>query len=423
MHIVILTYGSRGDVQPYIALAHGLQAEGYQVSLAAPENFKSFIEGYQVDFLPLYGNPHDLLKTKEGKKIIQTGSTVEFIKYMHKAVHAIRFPLEDSILEACQSADFIIVNNVITFQVACVAEKLKIPFLILQLNPPIVPTGEFPALDLNISWLKSPSFNKLTYEFLNWFAWQVYKKDINEWRQRLGLKKASQSMIKTFGDQKIPLIHSYCPHVIERPKDWDPQFHVSGYMYIKHENRLSNSEDLLHEGLKKWVLNGEKPVYFGFGSIPVPDPQEIVRMVENLMQQLNMRAIICAGWSDFHEAHLNEHIRIIKSTNHDELFPLCSCAIVHGGAGTTAAVMRAGIPVIVCSMIADQPLWGKIIENLGVGTHLPFQKMSEVELKKHIKMATSEKTKSAAKALGQKLKVENGVENAVAIIKKYAREF
>ena len=398
MHIGLFTIGSRGDVQPFIALAIGLKNQGYQVTLATHENFRAFVTSYGIDFHGLHGDTEGLLHTEQGKNIVRTGNMSQFLRYAFKALHDMRVPLRKSILEGLEKVDFAIINCSMAIFTNTATEYLNKNHLLIQLNPPNLPTREFPALDLDkLNW---PWFNKISYTFFNELLWQLFKKDVNEWRKELGMKPAKYSLLQEIIKKQIPIIHTFSEALLPRPKDWKGPFPVTGFLTIPPENRISNPDDDLPLELIQWLQNGPAPVYMGFGSIPIPDTAQFVHLVEKAIEKLGIRVVICAGWSRFDPIPSHPSIFFIEKADHDRLMPLCSAGLVHGGIGSLAAVLRAGIPAIVCSLFADQPIWGKLVEKQGLGVHLPWKKLSEETLALAIETVSSPQIKEKAQIVG-----------------------
>jgi len=162
MNIGIFTYGTRGDVQPYIALASGLMAKGHQVNIAAPENFKDLVEGYGIPFHPLYGNAEEGMNSPAGQRVVQTGNTIKLMKFFYRALHAIRHPLRQSYIEGISKVDFIIANLATLPIVSAIAEMQNKKMALTYFMPPVTPTDEFPMSGLDLMNIKG--YNKLSYK-------------------------------------------------------------------------------------------------------------------------------------------------------------------------------------------------------------------------------------------------------------------
>ncbi len=202
MNIGIFTYGTRGDVQPYIALALGLMEKGRQVTIAAPENFKELVEGFDVAFHPLYGNAEAEMNSPLGQSILRSENTIKLMKYFFKVLHDIRVPLRKSYIEGINKIDFIIANAATIPITSAIAEKQNKKIAFTYFMPPIVPTTEFPLGDFD--FLNFPLYNKLTYKLAHLFFWKFLKSEVNEFRQELGLPVLKENLLAYVGKQ-MPL--------------------------------------------------------------------------------------------------------------------------------------------------------------------------------------------------------------------------
>ena len=193
MNIGIFTYGTRGDLQPYVALALGLKAKGHQVTISATEDFKEFVEGFNISFQPLFGNAEGMMNSAEGQSILKSENPIKLMKYYFKVLHDSREPLRKSYFTAISKVDFIIANAMTLPIVSTIAEKQNKKMAITYFMPPVVPTKEFPLGDFdffNFSW-----YNKLTYKIAQGFFWKFVKKDTNEYRKELGLAELKENLI------------------------------------------------------------------------------------------------------------------------------------------------------------------------------------------------------------------------------------
>lgn len=412
MHFGLFTYGSRGDVQPYIALALGLIQNGHQVTLAAPENFKGLVEGYGINFHALHGNAEELIYSPECLQVINSGNDVAFIKHLFNVLSNMKEPLLESLLSCGNKVDAFIVNNLGSDIYGAVAEKLGKKMVIVQLNPPNISTREFamPGLDwINISW-----YNKLTYSIANAVLWKLAKKTTYTFRNLLQLPPLKQSIFKQYIEDKIPVIHAFSNELIGRPADWQEQHIITGFLSTPPQ---SNYEIPTH--LANWLTQGNKPVYIGFGSIPVPSTQKLRNIIEHMLLHTNNRIVFCTGWSQIPDLPQHPNLFVISHANHQWLLPQCKTAVIHGGIGTLAAVLKAGIPVIVVSIFVDQPLWGKMIVEKQNGLHIPWRKLTAAKLLNAINQTAGTEMINRAKLMAENINHEDGVKNGVNAIEHY----
>jgi len=220
MDIGIFTYGTRGDLQPYVALALGLMDKGHKVTLSATEDFKDFVEGFGVTFLPLWGNAETMMNSSEGQSILQTENSIKLMKYYFKVLHDNREPLRNSYYEAISKVDFIIANLMTLPIVSAIAEKQHKKVALTYFMPPVVPTTEFPLGDFD--FFNFPWYNKLTYKIAQSFFWKFIKQDTNEYRKELGLPELKENLVTYLDKQKNLDLYCISQSLIPQPKDWKP---------------------------------------------------------------------------------------------------------------------------------------------------------------------------------------------------------
>jgi sterol 3beta-glucosyltransferase len=416
MHYGILAYGSRGDIQPFLALALGLVKNGHQVTFAAPENFKDFVESYGINYFPLYGNMEKLLYSPEALKILKSGSTFTLVRHLQKSGDEIRPKINQDLLKASQDTDVLITSTLNLFYVASIAEKLNKKWAILFPNPPGTPTREFPFPDLD--FMDFPLYNILTYKLVSFVYWQSYKKRVNEFRKSLGLQPAMKNMLHSFIKNKILTLYNFSQELIKQPKDWGSHCQITGYLTLTNKQPDNNSENFQNE-ISEWLQNGEKPIYIGFGSIPVPDPTLLSSILNEMLLNTNLRVILCKGWSEIPNLPTNSNLLVVDYINHQWLLPKCRVSIFHGGAGTLAATLEAKIPAIIISIFGDQSMWGKIVERKKIGIHIPFKNLTTKRLLKAINDTGSEAIKLNSLTVGQKINAEDGLKLTIEKLESY----
>ncbi|MDB4901155.1 MAG: hypothetical protein JWQ63_436 [Mucilaginibacter sp.] len=417
MHYAIITYGSRCDVQPYIALALGLMARGHEVTLLAPENFKNFVEGYGVTFYPLHGNLEELIYSPEVLSMLKSGNMVSLLRYMQRAGRKIQSQVNQGMIAGCLNADIMIASVLSIIWVHSIAEKLNKKWGILQLSLPSTPTKEFPFSGL--AFFNFPAYNIFTHRLVRFLYWQFNKKDLNRFRKSLGLTIARKSLLDLISKENILNLWCISPQLVANPKDWNSNSGITGFLTLPAKKRVIHPMDQIPPGLKEWLQNGEKPVYIGFGSIPIPDTDLFCKILNEIIIQTQFRIILCKGWSDIPGLITHPDLFVVKFINHEWLFPQCKTAVIHGGAGTTAAVIKAKISAIVVSVFADQPWWGKIIEDKNLGIHIPFKKLTAQKLLKAIEISQTPEMRKSVSETGEKINNEDGLKIALDAIENY----
>jgi UDP:flavonoid glycosyltransferase YjiC (YdhE family) len=415
MKITILTYGSSGDVIPYISLTLGLMERGYEVKLAAPQNFETLIKNYGINYCRLFGDIDQLLQSDGGKAMFATGNVKLITSKMATLRYSMRHELNNDLFTASVGSDIIIVGTLTLLYTATISEKLQIPILVANVNPVSVSTKKFPHFFVAAKALPFGFLNHLTFNLFFNAQEKAYADDLLEWRNSLGLAAVKTSVYRQIRKLKVPVLFGYSPVILSKPTDWDSTITVSGVW--KLDEKYKHSE-LPSAELADWLKAGSAPVYFGFGSMPVLNPQEISVMVSEICQELGLRAVINAGWSRFEgkENSSADPVYFIKHTNLEWLFPQCAIIVHHGGVGTTHISIEAGVPTIICSIFADNPLWGERLERLKIGKHIKYKDLSKKKLVKAITKLNNVETKNRAMQIAGRIKAEDGLKNALDFI-------
>jgi len=204
--------------------------------------------------------------------------------------------------------------------------------------------------------------------------------------------------------------------LVQQPADWPPNAHITGFFFLPQSSGNQQGIKELPEGLAEWLAKGDKPVYMGFGSIPVPDQTRLLRTLDALLTK--KRVVLGMGWSILHGLPVHPNLFVVKYVNHDWLLPRCSAAIIHGGIGTVGATLRSGTPLIVVSVLADQPLNGKMIEQKKLGLHIPFRELSPERLLAAIHTTEDPVIVENCKAAAAAIRAEDGLAKAVDLIQR-----
>jgi sterol 3beta-glucosyltransferase len=416
MRIAIVALGSQGDVQPYIALGKGLRAAGYQVRLLTHENFAGLVTSHGLEFYPMQGNVQELIETPEMRKLVEKGNFITLTLKTAKETERVAIQWAQAGLEACCGMDLLIAGVGGLYLVLSFAEKLEIPLLQAFVFP-FTPTKTFPGI------LFPQSLNRWGGT-VNWVSHQVLRQII--WQgSRSGDTAARKQVLDLpaspfFGPHQSPYLHRYptlygfSPVVLAKPSDWQ-NAHVTGYWFLDAAPDWTPPPDLMN-----FLEAGSPPIYIGFGSMGNRNPEETAELVLQALEKTGQRAILLAGWSGMQKEKMPDNAFLIKSVPHAWLFPRVAAVVHHGGAGTTAAGLRAGVPTIIIPFFGDQGFWGQRVADLGVGTApIPRKQLTAERLAQAIQTAVGDRVmRQRAADLGAKIRSEDGVANAVAIIQK-----
>jgi UDP:flavonoid glycosyltransferase YjiC (YdhE family) len=417
MNIGVFTYGTRGDLQPYVALALGLMDKGHKVTLSATEDFKDFVEGFGIKFEPLWGNAETMMNSKEGQSILQTENSIKLMKYYFKVLHDNRESLRKSYYQAISKVDFIIANSMTLPIVSAIAEKQSKKVALTYFMPPVVPTTEFPLGDFD--FFNFPWYNKFTYKIAQSFFWKFIKQDTNEYRKQLGLPELKENLITYLDKQKILDLYCLSQSLIPQPKDWETHHKITGFINVPKQKRETHFLDQTPIELTEWMSKGDKPIYIGFGSNGIGNTEKFSKILKEVLEKTNERILFCTGWSQFDNLPKHNNLFVTKYVNHETILPPCKLGVFHGGAGTLATMLRHNLPIIIVSFYTDQPTWGKIVERKKLGVHIPVKKLSADKLISAIQKVQAVEIENNVSTVGQQIRNENGLDNAITEIENY----
>ncbi|XP_021857479.2 sterol 3-beta-glucosyltransferase UGT80A2 [Spinacia oleracea] len=421
MQIVILIVGTRGDVQPFVAIGKRLQEYGHRVRLATHRNFKEFVLASGLEFFPLGGDPKVLAEYMVKNKGFLPSEPSE-IPVQRKQMRDIIF----SLLPACKdpdpesqvpfTADAIIANPP-AYGHTHVAEALQVPIHIF-FTMPWTPTSEFPH---PLSRVKQPVAYRLSYQVVDVLIWLGIRDLINEFRKKtLKLRPVTYLKPSYSAPPDTPYGYIWSPHLVAKPKDWGPKIDVVGFCFLDLASTYEPPKDLV-----EWLGKGQKPIYIGFGSLPVQEPEKMTKIIVQALELTGQRGIINKGWGGLGNlAEPKDFVYLLDNVPHDWLFLQCAAVVHHGGAGTTAAGLKAACPTAIVPFFGDQPFWGEQVHAKGVGPPpIPIEEFTLEKLTSAIRFMLDPKVKESAVELAKAMENEDGVAGAVnAFHKQFPRK-
>jgi sterol 3beta-glucosyltransferase len=416
MRIAIIASGSRGDVEPYLALGKGLQQAGHVVRFVAHENFATLVKAHGVEFWPIEGNTQDVAQSPEMRELLEKGNFLAILSKMGKDAQVNALAFARGGLAACEGMELIVAGLGGLFIGVALAEKLGLPFMQAHYVP-FSPTRAYP----NALFPKVPSFlngtlNRMSYRLAQQMMWQGFRSADTVARQQvLGLPKAS--FWGPFGSDRVkqnPILYCYSPAVLPPPADWDERMHVTGYWFLDPVDEWAPPADLLD-----FLQAGIPPIYIGFGSMSSRNPEAMTHVILQALARTRQRAILLSGWGGLRSGDLPDSVYMLDSIPYSWLFPRMAAVVHHGGAGTTSAGLRAGVPSIIVPFFADQPFWGQRVADLGVGpAPIPRKKLTAERLAQAIQTAvTDQAMRQRATELGARIRSEDGIARAVAVVR------
>ncbi|KAI8799228.1 hypothetical protein BJ742DRAFT_847371 [Cladochytrium replicatum] len=422
LNIVILIVGSRGDVQPFVALGKELKKNGHRVRLATHETFRSFVKDGGLEFYPLGGDPTELM----AYMVKNPGLLPGFESIWAGDIQKKRSMMKD-VLSSCWSAcvekddetgrefvaDAIIANPPSFGHIHC-AERLMVPLHIF-FTMPYSPTTAFPHPLTTISQNGNNlgSINYFSYDVVEMITWQGIGDIINDFRRHtLGLDELySTNGPYLLKDLLVPHTYIWSPSLIPKPRDWGSHIDICGFFFLDLATNYTPDPTL-----QAFLDAGDPPVYIGFGSIVVDDPDALTKTVFDAVERAGVRAIVSKGWGGIggDTLKVSKNVFMIGNVPHDWLFQHVVAVVHHGGAGTTAAGLRAGKPTVIVPFFGDQPFWGSMVKEQGVGpAPIPHAALTADKLSDAIRYALSPNVREAAHTMSIKLSSEDGLKNGV----------
>lgn len=443
MQIAIIAVGSRGDVQPNVALRKGLRDAGHSVRVVTHASFSDLVRDEGLDFADLGGDARALVESHFDWKRTAPGETggnsvlprqhswlprgvseardaMRSGRGMMDALMAQMEEMTEKCWRGSQDVDVLVASTLGTLMGIPVSRRRGIPSIVAYAQP-LTPTKEFhPTFVIPPAprWLAPlrPYYNLLAWKIFDRGYWQMFEKPIRKAEQVLHTPvQASLTQIPPPG---VPILYGYSPSFLPQPKDWPAHCHVTGYWFLD-----TGSDWQPPAGLLDFLRTGAPPVYIGFGSMIDRDPKEITRIAVKALESAGQRGILLTGWGALSKAAVPDQVFLLDSVPHDWLFPRVSAVVHHGGAGTTGAGLRAGKPTIIVPFTADQAFWGQQVYTRGVGpkpiahTHLSAETLAEAITT----AVTNSGIRAKAEVLGEKVRAEDGVGKAVEVLSRYVQ--
>lgn len=403
MRVLIATIGTRGDVQPYIALAKALEETGFETTLATHPVMRSLVESYGVRFAPIgpdidIAHETAVIRAKSPNWIVGFNRVMKFSFSMLEKAHP-------DLLALCQKTDLVIVTHTAAGSIE--ADQLNLPKISVTIFPQAIPVNDS----------NEPFIKRLIGKMAGAGMGLMMTRPIDQIRKRAGVPPMGPEGITS----KALNLVAISPHVIPPDPRWEPRHQMTGYWFAPSPQTWTATQNLLD-----FLDGGDAPVVISLGAMAISgeDALEAAQITLQAVQEAGVRAII-QGWDEpMRQLTFPSKVFHAGSVPHDWLLVRSSALVHHGGFGTTAAGLRAGIPAIVIPHIIDQFIWGGRIFELGVGPKpIDRSKLTVQNLAEALRQVTGDaEMRSKAADLGENIRAENGLQIAVDLIRKTISE-
>jgi sterol 3beta-glucosyltransferase len=408
MKIAILTLGTRGDVQPYAVLGRALKERGHEVVLSTAKNFKTLVESYNLDFVPVDADFQEILNSEEGKKIRKNPFLAK--KQLAKFVYPMMEDAFSTFYGLAQKSDMVL------FHIKTMADNFADQFPQKMIKADVIPASQATKEFANpvFSFLPLPMFlNKFTFKITEW-GLKMWSKPVADFRKSAGLPQRFQK-------PHLSSIYGISEVLLKKPSDYPDNSYFTGFW--SDESTIELTQEV-----KDFLASGEPPLLITFGSMPFDSKLNIIDLIKTVSDKLNIRIILIKGWGISNTEDLidSPNIKVIESAPYDKLFPLVKAVVQHGGIGTITSCLKAGKPFLTCPVLyplGDQYFWGMISYKKGIALKpLPLKKMTLEAFVHNIReLLNNRDLYIKAKQMSEEVKKENGVDNAIEIIEKNYR--
>ncbi len=420
--IALVTYGTRGDVSPFTATGLELQSRGHDVVVAAPLNHVAFIEKSGLSARPLAGDSEALMTSGNGRRWLASGGISTMLRELNTLIRDLTPQVTRDVEVAIEDAD-VVVTGLLTADICrLLLDKKPGPTLVIGHACPTLPSSSFQnaLLDLPMPHV----LNKVSSQAVWKFVWWLMGDIANSERRRRGLPLAPQDAATWHQKNGGLSLHLWSPAMLPRPVDWGDNDVVTGFCGLPKTARNSLGESAALLDLEAFIAAGPAPFFIGLGSMPILDEGAMLRLVVDVATRLRRRVILGGSWTD--RAAVQQRlpaalVRVCSAVDHDALFPRCVGVLHHGGAGSTATSVRAGVPTMIAAVLGDQHFWGRLLVQLGVGSFVRFQDLDSQRLFQGLSTLLLPQVQQRARELGTAMRAEDGPVIAANAIEAAAR--
>ncbi|MCV7398958.1 glycosyltransferase [Mycobacterium fragae] len=418
MKFVLACYGSRGDVEPCVAVGRELLRRGHDVRIAVPPDLVGFAEAAGLAAVAF--GPPDLQAILDAHRNFWGSVFRNFwrIRDLIRSRRELWEPLSQSweeinttLKSLADEADLLFTG--VNFEDAAVnvAEYYDIPLAALHYYP-LRANGQL------LPFLPAP-LTRFAMTVFEWLAWRGAKRLEDAQRRELGLPKAtrpSSRRIAERGSLELQAYDEVCfPGLAAEWAKWNGQRPFVGTLTME----LPTDAD---DEVLSWIAAGTPPVYFGFGSMPVESPADMIAMIGAVCAQLGERALVCAGWSDFSDVPHFDHVKVVGAVNFAAIFPSCRAVVHHGGSGTTPIGLGAGVPQLILFWDLVHAIYGAAVKRLKVGIARRFSTTTQESLVADLRTILAPQYMTRAREIASRItKPAESVAAAADLVENFAR--
>jgi sterol 3beta-glucosyltransferase len=418
MKVAVLSFGTRGDVQPLVAYAVGLRAAGHDAYLCAPRNFSTLAGQYGVPFRPMSFDTAKLIQRPDVQRLLESGGLLRFLMLKHA-----RLMMRVQCLDAwnlSEDAEAMVFRLGAPPAAYSIARKRKLPGIEVGFWP-LEPSREIPPLGGKGAPRRGPWYNRLVSGLTYTLFWRFFLPPANFFRREF-LDMPSLPFLGPLEEYRRvgqPSLYAFSPTLIPRPSDWRSDAHVIGYLFLDEPPGWQPPPNLC-----RFLEGGPKPVYIGFGSMSGVRSRDVAAAVMEAMGRSGQR-VVWQGHPPELGKELPENIFVAGDVPHSWLFPRMAAIVHHAGAGTTGSALRAGVPSVAVPHAVDQPYWARRAWEMGVcPPPMPLRQLTPQRLKEALDAVTSDRAmQDRAAEIGRKVAAEDGLGRAVELFEHYVRRF
>ena len=416
MKFVLAFYGTRGDVEPGIAVGRELMQRGHDVHMAVPPDLIGSVESVGLPAVAYGPDTQAWLEDTRDfwgyffRNFWRVRDVQNYLRESREPGIRAWGEMSRTLTSVADGADLLVTGvsyEELAFDVAeyCGIALATVLWFPMRVNGRLVPNLPAPVI-------------RSAMKVYEWLIWRGVKKVVGAQRSELGLPPATGPVPGRIAERELLEIQAYdevCfPGLATEWAEWDGQRPFVGTLTLE----LATEAD---EDVMSWIAAGTPPICFGFGSIPVESPADMIAMIAGACAQVGERALVCAGWTDFSNVPQFDHVKVVGAVNYATIFPSCRAVVHHGGAGTTAAGLRAGVPTLVLWMADVQVIWGAAVKGLKVGTSRRFSAATEKTLVADLRTILAPQYRDRARQIATRMtRPAESVDAAADRLEKFA---